>query len=150
MLASARATRHHRFIFMVETFLRAVCNWATEEREILAAGVVGSHASGTARADSDVDLILVVCDPARFFADPEWTHRFGEVHDFREEDWGRCRSMRVYYLNGLEVEFGFVVADWASADPVDPGTKDVLSGGIRLLYDPDTLLQRLAGSVRSA
>src|SRR3974390_791536 len=99
---------------MVETFLRAVSEWASEQPGILAAGVVGSQAGGTARADSDVDLILVVSDPGLSFVNADWINRFGSVRAFQDEDWGRLRSMRVYYLTGLEVEFGFVSVEWTS------------------------------------
>jgi len=132
---------------MVETFLRAVSEWASEQPGILAVGIVGSHAKGTAIADSDVDLILVVSDPGLFFANADWINRFGNVRAFRDENWGRLRSLRVYYLTGLEVEFGFASPDWASTEPVDPGTKEVVAGGLRLLYDPEMRLRRLAASV---
>jgi hypothetical protein len=58
-----------------------------------------------------------------------------------------CGSMRVHYLIGLEVEFGFASPDW-TMDPVDPGTKQLVGGGLRLLYyDPEMRLRRLAASV---
>lgn len=131
---------------MVETFLRTVTDWASEEAAILAMGVVGSQARGTARADSDIDLILLVSDPEPFFKNVDWINRFGNVRAFQDEEWGRCRSMRVYYRTGLEAEFGFVSPDWASTDPVDPGTRQVVAGGLRLLYDPESRLSRLAAS----
>lgn len=131
----------------METFLQAVTEWSSEHPGILAVGVVGSQARGTARADSDVDLILIVSDLGVFFANADWIHRFGNVLAFRDEDWGLLRSLRVDYLIGLEVEFGFVSPDWGSTDPVDPGTKQVVAGGLRLLYDPEMRLRRLTASV---
>ena len=71
----------------------------------------------------------------------------GQPCVFRDEDWGRLRSVRVHYFAGLEVEFGFVSSDWASTDPVEAGTKQVVQGGLRPLYDPHGLLRRLAASV---
>lgn len=132
---------------MVEALLRAVAEWASEQPEIHAVGVVGSQARGTARPDSDVDLVMIVRNPAVFFASEEWINRFGRVRAFRDEDWGRLRSRGVHYTNGLEVEFGFVTDDWANTDPVDPGTKQVVTAGLRRLYDPDMRLSRLAECV---
>lgn len=135
---------------MVEAFLRAVSEWAAEHPSILAVGVVGSQARGTAKADSDVDLVVIVSDPETFFANADWTNRFGKVVAFRDEDWGGLRSLRVNYLSGLEVEFGFVSADWASIDPIDPGTRQVVAGGLRVLYDPEMCLRQLAASILAA
>ncbi len=97
-----------------------------------------------------MDVVLVVRDPGRFFLSSDWVKSFGTVESFRDEDWGRLRSRRVYYVTGLEVEFGFTAADWASTDPVDPGTKRVVSGGLRCVYDPQTILRRLVTAVQSS
>lgn len=133
---------------MTETFLSALAEWARES-EMLAVAVVGSYASGAARADSDLDLVLLVANPERFFASADWIERFGEICSFRDEDWGRLRSRRVYYAGGLEVEFGFSDAAWASHDPVDPGTRTVVAGGLLCVYDPQSILRRLAAAVQS-
>ncbi len=134
---------------MLEVFLRAVVEWASEHPGIVAVGLVGSQARGTARPDSDVDLIVIVSDRELFFASTEWINRFGHVYTFRDEDWGRLRSRRVHYMTGLEVEYGFVSDDWANTDPVDRGTKEVVAGGLRCVYDPAMRLSRLAESVRA-
>lgn len=39
----------------VNEFLSAVVAWATEEPDIKGLALVGSHARGTARIDSDID-----------------------------------------------------------------------------------------------
>ena len=114
---------------MIEALLSAVSVWASQHPEILAVGLAGSQARGTPRPDSDVDLILVVSAPGRFFATVEWIHRFGNVRAYQDEDWGRLRSRRVLYASGLKVEFGFVSEDWANTDPIDGGTKEVVAGG---------------------
>lgn len=131
----------------MEIFLRAVTEWASAHPAVLAAGLVGSHARGTARPDSDVDLILIVSDPPLFFASAEWINRFGPVRAFQDEDWGRLRSRRVHYATGLEVEFGFAGDDWADTHPVDPGTKHVVAEGLRRLYDPEMRLSRILDSI---
>jgi predicted nucleotidyltransferase len=134
---------------MTEAFLSALAEWAARESEILAIGVVGSHARGVARADSDVDLVLLVANPEKYFVSADWIKRFGEICSFQDEDWGRLRSRRVYYVGGLEVEFGFSDAAWASIDPVDPGTKTVIAEGLLCVYDPQSILRLLAAAVQS-
>jgi predicted nucleotidyltransferase len=134
---------------MTEAFLRALAEWARESA-MLAVAVVGSYARGTARADSDVDLVLLVANPERFFASADWIKRFGEICSFRDEDWGRLRSRRVYYVSGLEVEFGFSDAAWAITEPVDPGTKTVVDGGLLCVYDPQSVLRLLKAAMQSS
>jgi hypothetical protein len=43
-------------------------------------------------------------------------------------------SLRVWYADGLEVEFGIADRDWASA-PLDAGTRRVLEEGLVVLFD---------------
>jgi hypothetical protein len=61
----------------------------------------------------------------------------------RVEDWGLVQSKRVPYADGTEVEFGFTTRRWASINPVDLGTKAVVSGGILVLWDREALLKSL-------
>jgi hypothetical protein len=42
------------------------------------------------------------------------------------------------------IELNVGPARWAATDPVDPGTRQVVAGGIRLLHDPEHLLGDLA------
>jgi len=43
----------------------------------------------------------------------------------------------------LEVEVGIGPLSWAQIDPVDAGTRRVVTDGCRILHDPDGQLQRL-------
>ena len=45
-----------------ELFIDNVCRWAEVRNDILTLAVVGSHARGEARADSDIDLVLICSD----------------------------------------------------------------------------------------
>jgi predicted nucleotidyltransferase len=96
--------------------------------------LVGSQARGTARPDSDVDLVVVTETPADLVTDPGWTEYFGAVERQAGEDWGAVRSLRLWYRDGPEVEFGIAAPEWL-AEPLDPGTRDVLRAGYRMLYD---------------
>jgi hypothetical protein len=65
---------------------------------------------------------------------------------------GRLRSGRVparvgeLLEGGLEVEVGLTEPAWAATDPVDPGTRRVVTDGMRILRDPDGRLAALAAA----
>lgn len=103
---------------MVEVFLLAVGEWASEQTEILAVGVVGSQARGAARPDSDVDFVMIVSDAGVFFASAEWINRFGHVCAFRDEDWGRLRSRRVHYTTAPEFRYVLQPGETISASNI--------------------------------
>ena len=127
----------------VEAFLDDLKTWAAQQPDVPAIAIVGSHVRGAARPDSDVDVILIVDEPACYLNESAWMKRFGQVLSVSHEDWGLVQSIRVHYADGMEVEFGITVRKWASTDPIDHGTKEVVSKGMRLLYDRDTLLESL-------
>jgi hypothetical protein len=63
----------------------------------------------------------------------EWTQRFGKVTRQQRENYGKVRALRVWYSGGPEVEFGFTDITWL-ASPLDEGTRDVISGGMQILF----------------
>lgn len=127
----------------IEPFLEETQRWAEEHGDIIAVMLVGSWARGDARPDSDVDLVLVTRDPQKYLEDTSWLLRFGEAHEIRAEDWGLVQSRRAFYTSGLEVEFGITTVEWTNPNPVDPGTRRVVTDGARPLYDPYGVLQAL-------
>ena len=133
----------------VSYFLDRVTDWAAHQPTIAAVALVGSHARGEARSDSDVDLVLLCEEPHVFLADTSWIHHLGEVRTCHREDWGMVTSLRVYYTEGLEVEFGMTTLVWAAV-PVDPGTRHVVSHGMRILWDREGLLARLQAAVSAS
>ena len=88
---------------------------------------------GAARLDSDVDLIVLSDQPSALLEDRAWTATFGTVTRTQVEDWGNLTSVRVWYDDGLEVEFGVCGVDWAVAE----GTDEVLRDGFKVLLDRD-------------
>ncbi len=50
--------------------------------------------------------------------------------------------------NPLEVEFGLTSTEWASV-PVDPGPHEVVSAGMKILHDPESLFEQLEKAVVS-
>lgn len=123
----------------MDAFLSKLTHWARSQPGIRSVVLVGSHARGQARPDSDVDLVLLTPQPRAFLDDKGWVAQFGRVKSLKKEDWGKVTSLRVFYENGLEVEFGFATPDWASL-PLDEGTLQVISGGMKILVDKQRLL----------
>ena len=126
----------------VKAFLDKFSGWASLRPDIEGAALVGSYARDAADEESDVDLIILTKESERYLRDPAWVAAFGEVTKRKVEDWGRVKSLRVFYRDGLEVEYGFALPDWVDI-PVDPGTHRVVSGGMKILFDPRGLLIRL-------
>ena len=57
---------------------------------------------------------------------------------------GPLTERRLLLKGGLEVEVGIAEPSWAATDPVDPGTRRVVTDGLRILHDPDRRLAPLA------
>ena len=123
----------------VQILLKEVTKWAESKPKILCVALVGSYARDEARLDSDVDFILIASAPQEFINKPEWIKEFGLINSYKVEDWGLVASLRVYYKNGLEVEYGLTSAEWVS-EPLDEGTRQVFIDGIKILLDKGGLL----------
>jgi predicted nucleotidyltransferase len=121
--------------------------WADEDSSLRAVGLAGSYARNAARADSDVDLVVLAIDPQRLLDDDAWHRRFGDVRLVRAERFGVLIERRLQLPSGLEIEVGIVSTSWASIDPVDAGTRKVVQDGFRILHDPDGHLKRLVETV---
>lgn len=133
----AYMTRQQKFI---ETFAK----WANQQSSISGALLVGSQARGTAREDSDVDLVLIVSNPSEYLQSDDWIKAFGESSDIRHEDFGLVQSRRAFFGDGIEVEFGITTLKWLKTDPIDAGTKRVMSDGYRVLDDKAGLIATFA------
>ena len=123
----------------IRDFLTAVREWASQNSDIQAVALVGSYARGAATAGSDIDLILLTRTPKRYLEDTAWVGHFGEVERLQVEDYGPVTSVRAWYHNGPEVEYGIAGLAWLS-QPLDEGTRRVLSDGTVILYERDALL----------
>ncbi len=108
-------------------------NWAESQPQIQLLALAGSHARGAAQADSDIDLVILADRPEDYLNETGWTETFGRVKTFQFEDWGKVTSLRAWYEDGMEVEFGFGKPDWA-VDAEDVGTCKVIQDGIWILF----------------
>ena len=125
----------------VDAFLFEFKRWAATEVGIHAVALVGSHARNKATAESDVDLIVVVSPPNVYLKHRQWTSLFGNVIRDQVEDYGKCTSLRVWY-EGFEVEYGFVDEGWAALPP-DEGTRQIVSDGMKVIFERKPLLSLL-------
>lgn len=133
----------------VEDLLDAVCSWAPCQADVRAAALVGSWARGAARADSDVDIVLLTNSRATYTDGEDWLTAFGADVVVRTQQWGILTERRLARPSGLVVEVGIVSPAWASTEPLDAGTAQVAADGLMALYDPDGLLARLTAAVAS-
>jgi predicted nucleotidyltransferase len=124
-------------------FLEAVRRWASARPDILAVALVGSYARGAATDSSDVDLVLLTEEPESYFVDTAWVGVFGDIRCQQAEDWGKVTSLRVWYRDGLEVEFGITRPDWATP-PLDDGTREVVEAGLVVLHDVQGCLSHIS------
>ena len=135
-------------LMKVPTFLEAFGRWARSQPDIEAVALVGSYARGAATESSDVDLVILTSAVDRYLRDRSWVSVFGESAECRTEDYGRVISVRAFYGSGLEVEYGFTMPDWADA-PIDAGTLQVVTSGMKVLHDPQHILARMQGEMRA-
>ena len=124
-----------------EQFLDDLARWAVSQNDLLAVALVGSYARGTATINSDVDIVLISSHLDHYLKDNSWAASFGVVEKRRIEQYGLVTSLRIWYAGGLEVEYGISDERWAAL-PLDAGTRQVISDGMRILFERGDVLSR--------
>lgn len=102
----------------------------------------GSYARGTNKENSDLDLVILTSNKPDMAANQDFVQDFGEVYKQQTEYYGACTSIRVWYKDGKEVEFGIVDPTWVSK-PLDAGTHKVLSDGYKIVIDKKRYFENL-------
>lgn len=129
----------------VEELLAHLPGWAARREDVRAVALVGSHARGGAGPASDVDVVLLTEDPAAYIERSDWVDSLAAgAQLIATRQWGPLTEKRVRLPGGLEAEVGVAPPSWAVVDPVDPGTRSVVEGGLRPVYDPHAVLSKLA------
>lgn len=128
-----RRREAHRLIDRART-------WAERQPDVVGVVLVGSFARDAARMSSDVDLLVLVDDPADRLADQRWlTDLVPDGRPVRRRRWGPVTELRRRTTSGLHIEIGVTEPAWA-APPLDPGTARVLEDGGIAVHDPTDLL----------
>jgi len=97
---------------MFEDFIKKTKEWAINEPFVEAIILVGSYARGTQKVDSDIDLVILTSNKQYYIDNTQILSAFGLIDRSNIEFYGECTSIRIWYKNGLEVEFGMVPLTW--------------------------------------
>ena len=119
---------------MLENFLNNLREYAKSTPYIEGVLIVGSYARGTNKDTSDLDIVVITPKKAQMVAGQKFVQNFGEIEKKQTEHYGACTSIRVWYKDGKEVEFGIVDPSWIAV-PLDAGTYKVLSDGYKIIID---------------
>lgn len=125
----------------IRDFLNSFIAWSSNQPDVQGVALVGSYARGDARNESDIDMVILTDHPQKYLEDTDWTERFGTPEKYQLEDYGKLTSLRVWYRDGHEVEYGITTPDWA-ANPLDQGSRKVIDGGMSVLFERGDLLSR--------
>ena len=118
----------------LKVFLKVFLQWVESQRLVEGAILVGPHARGGFQQDSDIDLVLLCPECESYLEYVSWINDFDKPVSVRLKDYGKLTSVRVFYEEGPEVEFGFTQLDWLVL-PLDAGTVGVLRNGFQIVYD---------------
>lgn len=127
---------------MFEKFFSDLEEYAENTSHIESILIVGSYARGTNKENSDLDIVIITSNKSDTITKQDFTQEFGEVYKQQTEYYGACTSVRAWYSDGKEVEFGIVEPSWI-ATPLDIGTYQVLSGGYKLIVDKKRYFENL-------
>lgn len=126
----------------VDELSNLISLWVENKPDIFGIALVGSHARNEARVDSDIDLTILCKEPNVYLNNVSWLNYFGKVKAYKFENWGKVTSVRVFYEPNIEVEFGLTTVEWATI-PLDIGTKKVVSDGVKIIFAPHRILNKL-------
>lgn len=127
---------------MFEEFISKLKEYAENTSHIESVLIVGSYARGTNKENSDLNIVIVTSNKSDMITNQDFTQEFGEVYKQQTEYYGACTSIRTWYGDGKEVEFGIVEPSWVTI-PLDTGTYQVLSDGYKLIVDKKRYFENL-------
>ena len=125
----------------------AVREWAESRPDIVAVVLHGSWATGTARPDSDVDLLVVAHDTGGYLAWHDWLSDFGKPGDRIVERRDGASALRVWYADGPEVEFTLVTPAAVDRASGNGWLAAALAPESVALHDPEGIVERARESL---
>jgi hypothetical protein len=126
----------------IKDFIEAVKLWAASKPDVHAVALVGSYARGAAGITSDIDLVIILDDPRGYLENTNWLQSFGMPDRQQLEDYGSVTSLRVWFRDGKEVEFGLTTPAWIKS-PLDEGTWQTIRDGILVVFEREPTLSPL-------
>lgn len=117
-----------------EEFITLIKDWGELTDEVSAIILVGSYARGTYKPTSDIDFVILTTEKDELVSKPDIFNRFGKAQKINVEHYGVVTSIRIWYEDSFEVEYGITDIDWISI-PLDSGTHRTLNDGYRVIVD---------------
>lgn len=134
----------HRF---EPEFYISLVQMALDRREnAIGAAVIGAHAHGELEDDWNMRFIIVTTDIEHYFENNNWAGHFTRVLSVEREDHAGFTRMNLKYRSGAMFELNFVSPDWAAL-PVNDETRRIVTDGMRILHDPQGVLEKLQKTV---
>ena len=130
-----------------QQYIEVVTQWAASCDTVRALALVGSHVTEQAGPKSDIDFVILCDDKSKLTNDTAWVQQFGKVTSCTREEWGTVTSVRVFYSDRQEIEFGLAPPDWVEltfGDKIPEGASD----RIKILLDDSNLLGKLRKGVQ--
>jgi predicted nucleotidyltransferase len=112
--------------------------WSEQQTYIKGVAVVGSFARGDYHSNSDVDLTIISTNKDLTLNIIKNEFNFDNIESSTLEEWGILTSLRIFYGNGLEVEYGVVTDRWVK-EPLDEGTKNVVKNGFKVIAEKEDI-----------
>lgn len=111
-----------------------IIDWGNQDHDIDSIIVVGSYARGQQKPESDLDLVIITSNKAKFFQNHDFVAQFGKATKIQTEFYGAVTSVRATYEDSSEIEFSIADATWVEK-PLSASTSQVLRRGFKVLVD---------------
>jgi hypothetical protein len=136
----------------IAPLLTALQVWAQAQPDVLGLALVGSYARSDSGPHSDVDVLVLTTANSAYRKDPGWLKAIdwpagaAPEPSWEDVDYGLVWSRHLHLADGTLLELGFAEPTWADVAPLDSGTRAVVRGGCRILWDPEGLIRRVVAA----
>src|SRR5205085_9958739 len=104
--------------------------------EVVGIAMFGSQIHGTARKDSDIDVLILTPDVDKHFVNDGFVSCFGSFRYARREKWFSGETIRSFYREEHgQIEYNFVKPEWAEL-PANDEARRIIKDGMKIIYDP--------------